>query len=142
MRRSRFHTALAAVALAVAVPLAGCGSDTATSTTTTSAAGAPRLVGVAAFAKRVADPSVTTVNVHIPNEGDIAGTDLDIPYDRIGASTELPTDRHTPLAIYCRSGNMSAIAVRTLHSMGYTDVVELKGGYDAWLAAGRTIGTA
>ena len=34
---------------------------------------------------------------------------------------------------------MSAIAVATLHALGYTDIVELSGGYDAWLQSGRTL---
>ena len=49
------------------------------------------------------------------------------------------TDKATALAVYCRSGNMSAKAVVDLRSLGYTNISELKGGYNAWKAAGRTL---
>ena len=120
----------------------GCGSDNASPTTARSAAPAPKLVAVQTFADRIAEPGVVTINVHVPNEGNIAGTDLEIPFDQIGSSTDLPTDLTTPLAVYCRSGNMSATAVKDLRTMGYTDVTELDGGYDAWVASGRTMGAA
>jgi len=80
---------------------------------------------------------VVTINVHVPNVGNIAGTDLAVPFDQISGSRELPADLATPLAVYCRSGNMSAPAVKDLAAMGYTDVVELDGGYDAWVQAGK-----
>ena len=34
---------------------------------------------------------------------------------------------------------MSAVAVGTLRDLGYTDVVELRGGMDAWVADGREL---
>jgi rhodanese-related sulfurtransferase len=37
------------------------------------------------------------------------------------------------------SGNMSAIAGRELLALGYTDVIELDGGMQAWQASGRTL---
>ena len=119
--------------IALVLVAAGCGSDHPASTTS------PRLISVAEFAKQIERPQVVTINVHTPNAGNIAGTDLAIPFEQIAASTELPKDHHAPLAVYCRSGNMSAIAVATLHDLGYTDIVELSGGYDAWLQSGRTL---
>ena len=97
------------------------------------------LVNSDEFARRIEEPGVVTINVHIPNEGDIAGTDLDIAFDQILTTTKLPVDTATPLAVYCRSGNMSATAVKDLQAKGYTNIVELKGGYNAWTAAGRTL---
>ena len=76
------------------------------------------------------------INVHVPYEGKIAGTDLTLPYDTIGQSTKLPADRKTSIVLYCRSGHMSAIARQTLNSMGYLNVRELQGGFNAWKAAG------
>ena len=43
------------------------------------------------------------------------------------------------MAVYCKSGRMSADAVSTLRQLGYTDVVELRGGMDAWAAGGREL---
>jgi rhodanese-related sulfurtransferase len=34
--------------------------------------------------------------------------------------------------LYCGSGGRSALAGKTLHDMGYTDVASLAGGYAAW----------
>lgn len=99
-----------------------------------------RLVGPGEFADAVADPRRVTINVHVPFEGDIAGTDLSIPFDQIGAqSASLPPERGTPLAVYCRRGPMSATAVATLSQLGYVDVVELQGGMRAWEASGRSL---
>ena len=94
----------------------------------------------AEFAAVVADAAVVTVNVHVPDEGSIPGTDVGIPFDRISTSVgDLPQERSTPLAIYCRTGQMSAEAVQTLRDLGYTEVVELRGGMEAWTADGRDL---
>jgi rhodanese-related sulfurtransferase len=86
------------------------------------------------------EPDRVTVNVHVPFEGDIVGTDLSIPFDQIRLQAgRLPADRSAALAIYCRSGPMSAIAAESLHDLGYTDVVELRGGMKAWQADGRPL---
>lgn len=108
---------------------------------TTSIARAPsQLVDPAAFAAAVTTPGTVTIDVHIPFEGKIAGTELMLPYNEISQRAgELPTNRSTPLAIYCRSGNMSAIAAPVLAALGYTHIVELRGGMDAWQASGRTL---
>lgn len=94
----------------------------------------------AEFAAVVADEDVVTVNVHVPDEGSIPGTDAAIPFDQISTSVgDLPQERSTPLAVYCRTGQMSAEAVQTLRDLGYTDVVELRGGMEAWTADGRDL---
>ena len=94
----------------------------------------------AEFAALVADEDVVTVNVHVPDEGSIPGTDAAIPFDRISTSVgDLPQELSTPLAVYCRTGQMSLEAVKTLQRLGYTDVVELRGGMEAWTADGRDL---
>lgn len=93
----------------------------------------------AEFASVLAD-DVLVINVHVPDEGSIAGTDTAIRYDEVrDRSAELPQDRDAPVAVYCKSGRMSAVAVGTLRDLGYTDVVELRGGMDAWVAEGREL---
>jgi len=85
------------------------------------------------------EPGRVTVNVHVPDEGSISGTDLWIPFDEVAArKSELP-DPATPLAVYCRSGRMSAIAAETLAGLGFADVVELEGGMIAWEGAGKAL---
>lgn len=77
------------------------------------------------------------INVHIPFAGNIAGTDLSIPYDQIRQNlSQLPPDKNAKIIFYCRSGRMSAIAAETLVKVGYTDIWNLEGGMDAWEQAG------
>src|SRR3954451_7571064 len=38
-------------------------------------------------------------------------------------------DHDTPVVIYCAAGNRSAFAARTLHELGYTNVVSMAGGF-------------
>lgn len=134
---------LAAVLTAVGVLAVGACTSAGpppTSTSQTRTPSAVRLVDPDEFAAAIAEPGRVTVNVHVPFEGDIAGTDLSIPFDQITAQAgRLPADRDTGLAIYCRSGPMSATAAETLRDLGYTDVVELRGGMRAWQADGRQL---
>lgn len=79
------------------------------------------------------------VNVHIPFEGDIANTDLSIPYDQIAEPfylSQLPADTNAKIVLYCRSGRMSAIAAEVLVKQGYTNIWNLAGGMVGWEQVG------
>lgn len=123
---------VATAALLAAVALAGCGSDGST-------AAKPKLLAPAEFEQALSEPDRVSLNVHIPDEGSIEGTDLTIPFDQVEARQDELPDTSTPLAVYCRSGNMSADTVQVLDELGCEDVVELEGGMVAWEASGRTL---
>lgn len=53
-------------------------------------------------------------------------------------STDIP-DTDTPIVVYCASGTRSLFATEALRSIGYTDVVSMDGGFDAWKQSGREI---
>ena len=94
-------------------------------------------VSVAELQAMLANKDFTFINVHIPFEGDIAGTDLSIPYDEIDQNLgQLPGDKDAKIVLYCRSDRMSRIAAETLVGLGYTNVWNLDGGMIAWEQAG------
>ena len=97
-------------------------------------------VNVAELKAMLASKDFTFINVHIPFEGNIAGTDMSIAYDQIDSNLDrLPADKNAKIVLYCRSGRMSAIAAKTLVGMGYTNIWNLAGGMVAWEQAGLEI---
>ena len=77
------------------------------------------------------------VNVHIPLEGNIPGTDFTVPFNQIEQNLDLfPEDKDARIVIYCRSDNMGHDAGQALVDNGYTDVSNLEGGYIEWKAQG------
>ena len=96
-------------------------------------------VGVDEFAARMESTDAFVVNVHVPDEDAIVGTDAAIPYRTIDADDGLPKDKSAPVLLYCKTGRMSGEAATALMGAGYTDVVHLEGGMDAWVAAGRSL---
>lgn len=130
----------AATLVLAATVIVGCGgSDAKSEQAPRERLAVARQADPAAFAAAVREPRSFVLNVHVPDEGSIPGTDASVPFDQLRERRgELP-DSSTPLAVYCRSGRMSAEAVQTLADLGYRDVVELRGGMVAWAAAGRPL---
>lgn len=140
---------VAAVLLLAATALgaAACGSDSDTggapsgSTASTSAA-AP--LGVDAFAAEAARPGSTLIDVRTPAEfasGHLAGA-VNIDVQGPGfADAVAGLDPAGHYAVYCHSGNRSAVAVSYLREHGFGSVAELAGGITAWQAAGRPVTT-
>ena len=99
--------------------------------------GSYRNISVEELQKILANKDFIFVNVHIPFEGDIADTDLSIPYNEVEQNLDrLPAEKEAKIVLYCRSGHMSSIAAKTLVGLGYTNVWNLEGGMLAWEEAG------
>ena len=46
-------------------------------------------------------------------------------------------DRDRPVVLYCAGGVRSLFAAQTLVSMGYSEPISMKGGFQAWKSEGR-----
>lgn len=94
-------------------------------------------VSVAELQSMLAKKDFRFVNVHIPFDGNIASTDLSIPYNQIEQQIDqLPAEKDARIVLYCRTDRMSTIAAETLVKRGYTNVLNLDGGMVAWEQAG------
>jgi rhodanese-related sulfurtransferase len=108
-----------------------------------------RNLSVAEFAGELDNDAVTLVDIReadeVGREGAIPGAvqaprgmlefwaDPGSPYHR----KEFDPSGRTLL--YCASGGRSALGVRTLQALGYTDVAHLDGGMKAWKEQGRPV---
>jgi rhodanese-related sulfurtransferase len=57
---------------------------------------------------------------------------------KLGATPAL-AERGLKVVLYCKSSGRAALAAVAMQEMGYTDVVSIAGGYDAWVAAGKPV---
>ena len=124
------------------VVLVGCQSKPVTGETVTVTGGSYQNVAPAELNTMLKSKDFVFVNVHIPFAGNIADTDLSIPYDQIGTSenlSQLPADKSAMIVLYCRRGRMSEIAAEELVSRGYTNILNLDGGMVDWEQAGFEI---
>jgi rhodanese-related sulfurtransferase len=136
------------VLLAVLPLSLGCGQDPEERPDPGAATATPEAVEAASYEDitveelraMMADGDIYLVNVHVPFEGDIPGTDQSIRFDEITDHLDqLPQDREAEIVLYCRSGRMSEEAAANLAALGYTNVSNLEGGFRAWEAAGFEI---
>ena len=85
-----------------------------------------------AFRELVNRPDVYTLDVHVPEQRHVDGTDAFIPYDSIRDHRDLLPDEDTPIALYCRSDGMSREVTDVLSELGYEEIHLLRGGIRAW----------
>lgn len=70
-------------------------------------------------------------------EGHIKGAKL-IPVQQLAEHLNtVPHDKQ--VYVYCKSGGRSSRASKLLASNGYTNIENIKGGFDAWKAAGYPV---
>jgi rhodanese-related sulfurtransferase len=145
---SRWRTLRGTAVLAVFLLPVGCGQGQAEGGEAEDAPGSGQVeasptykdITVEELQAIVAERDPFLVNVHIPFEGDLPGTDGSIRFDEIAQHLdELPSDKDAEIILYCRSGRMSEESATVLTSLGYTNVSNLVGGFRAWEAAGLEV---
>ena len=52
---------------------------------------------------------------------------------RVGTTVSEPS---TPIVVYCQTGLRSMLAAKALKDLGYSTVINLKGGYQKWVQSG------
>jgi rhodanese-related sulfurtransferase len=91
------------------------------------------------FVEMMKNKDFVLINVHIPYEGKIPGTDLFIPYNAIDQYKErLPHQKDAKVVVYRRTGHMGDIAAGKLADMGYTRVFHFQDGMRGWEESGRS----
>lgn len=132
-----------ALSALIAIGIGGCASTSNDnqSATTLDQNALYQTMSIDDFASVMADTdrAFTVVNVHIPYEGEIEGTDYNVAYNDLDALTAALPDRDAPIILYCRSGNMSEQAAHDLADLGYTQIYDVPGGMNAWQSSGRTL---
>ena len=88
------------------------------------------------FDARLADDDAFVVNVHVPADDSLVGTDETISFDAIVGSDRLADANPSSILLYCETGTMSETAGRALARAGYTNVGHLEGGLEAWRREG------
>lgn len=110
-----------------------------------STAGAPggyTTIAVSELKARLdAGEPLLVLDVRTPEEfigdGHIAGATL-IPLQELPQRLD-ELDKETPIACFCRSGNRSQQACAQLAAAGFTSLVNVEGGIQAWAAAGYPV---
>ena len=127
------------IMITLALVIAACGTKILPSSEKTASEEAGyKMISVEELSKALKAKDFLFVNVHIPLEGNIPDTDLEIAYDQIEKQiSKFPVDKNAKIILYCRSGSMGNTAAQTLANLGYTNVFNLEGGYNAWKAAGN-----
>lgn len=142
MYTRRFAPLALAGALLLAPSLTACGSSTAAPpapTTTASQPATPVRVGVPEWMQAAQSPGTVIIDVRTPeefNSGHVQGA-LNIPVEAPDFAAQVTAlDTSATYAIYCRSGNRSAVATAEMGAMGFMHVYDLEGGFSDLEAAG------
>ena len=99
--------------------------------------------------EEISKGNVTVIDIREPGElqktGKIAGS-VNAPRGMLEfyADPSLPShkpefDKEKRIILYCASSGRSALAVKTLKEMGYTNIAHIDGGMNAWKEAGLPV---
>lgn len=103
------------------------------------------LISPADLLLKIGQPGFVLLDVRTPEEfaaGHIAGA-VNIPHDQLAnRASQLPQDRNTEIAVYCRSGRRSTLALDWLGTQGYQRLRHVDGDFLGWQAAGRPVTAA
>ena len=95
------------------------------------------IISVEEFKTMVLDKDVQLVDVRTQDEYNDGYIDDAINIDYYEEDTFIQKfdqlDKNKPIYIYCRSGNRSQKAGKILQELGFKEIIDLKGGYDAWV---------
>jgi molybdopterin/thiamine biosynthesis adenylyltransferase/rhodanese-related sulfurtransferase len=97
-------------------------------------------VDTAGAESRIADGGVVVLDVREPDEYDQGAIPdaIHIPRGHLESQVEGKIlDKSVPVIVYCAGGVRSAFAARTMHELGYSDVVSMAGGFGKWKDEGR-----
>jgi phage shock protein E len=142
MHMRHFAPLTLAGALLLTPGLAACGGSTEAApapTTSASQPAAPVRVGVPEWMQAAQSPGTVIIDVRTPeefNSGHVQGA-LNIPVESADFAAQVSAlDPGATYAIYCRSGNRSAVATAEMGSMGFMHLYDLEGGFADLEAAG------
>jgi len=125
--------------------LVGCADQTASPLTNTESDG-PSVIShmsvteVASLLK--SDPEVRVLDVRTGFEfgfGNIAGAEQINYFSFSFRERVAQLDRNATWVVHCKSGHRSGPSVRIMEELGFTSIIHMDGGFDAWKRAGLPI---
>ncbi len=134
--KSAMMRSLLVLVLALSVLAAACSSDTTTQSI--------ELVSPADAAQVIADDpaGLVVLDIRTPeefNEARLADAIMvDFYADDFAAQLDT-LDKDVPYVLYCRTGNRSSDAVKTMKDLGFVEVYEIDGGIVNWYDQGFPI---
>jgi len=145
MPSRRLTVSVAALLLAGSLAACGTGEPEVSATAGSVAASAPAdgaELDPAAFAAALKRPQTTVIDVRTPQEfaeGHLPGAvNIDVEGADFVAKVQ-QLDPEAQYAVYCRSGNRSAVALQMMDQLGFASTYHLGGGISAWKGAGGEV---